>query len=200
MKGETMKAEICENCEEKIGQLEQAFVYDGHVVCEKCYRKLKTEVCINCNREIGEKEQALALNERIVCDKCYVAIPRIARLQRGLLVLILIGILLSPAWAISPQPGIGILHLIYSLCGIGVVVVLLRTMEESFGGIVLYVIFLLFPLLNLLALLFVNGSATKKLRALGYRVGFMGVKGRDLREQVVPTRETDNKPKDEQKQ
>jgi len=35
------KTEHCENCGNVIGRLEQAFVHEGHIVCEKCYEKLK---------------------------------------------------------------------------------------------------------------------------------------------------------------
>ena len=36
-----MAIETCFNCEKKIGKLEQAFIYDGHIVCEQCYKKLQ---------------------------------------------------------------------------------------------------------------------------------------------------------------
>lgn len=39
-----MEAEFCENCEEKIGKLEQAFVYKSHIVCKKFYNKLTKKV------------------------------------------------------------------------------------------------------------------------------------------------------------
>jgi hypothetical protein len=35
-----MKVETCKNCGAVIGQLEKAFVFQGQVVCEKCYKKL----------------------------------------------------------------------------------------------------------------------------------------------------------------
>lgn len=34
-----MKTEICENCKVEINEHDQAFVYNGHVVCKKCYEK-----------------------------------------------------------------------------------------------------------------------------------------------------------------
>jgi len=36
-----MEDEICENCGGIIGILDQAFVYQGRVVCEKCDKKLR---------------------------------------------------------------------------------------------------------------------------------------------------------------
>ena len=38
-----MEDEICENCGGIIGILDQAFVYQGRVVCEKCDKKLRAE-------------------------------------------------------------------------------------------------------------------------------------------------------------
>ena len=38
-----MEDEICENCGGIIGILDQAFVYQGRVVCEKCDKKLRGE-------------------------------------------------------------------------------------------------------------------------------------------------------------
>jgi superfamily II DNA helicase RecQ len=37
----TAKIEHCENCGNVIERLEEAFVHDEHIVCEKCYEKLK---------------------------------------------------------------------------------------------------------------------------------------------------------------
>lgn len=34
-----MKTEICENCKVEISEHDKAFVYNGHVVCKKCYEK-----------------------------------------------------------------------------------------------------------------------------------------------------------------
>ncbi len=36
----TKKVEQCENCGRLIGKLEQAYVYEGRVVCEQCNEKL----------------------------------------------------------------------------------------------------------------------------------------------------------------
>lgn len=33
----------CENCGHEIGRLERAYVYNGHIVCSKCYLKLKQQ-------------------------------------------------------------------------------------------------------------------------------------------------------------
>jgi len=38
-----MEDEVCENCGGIIGILDQAFVYQGRVVCEKCDKKLRAE-------------------------------------------------------------------------------------------------------------------------------------------------------------
>lgn len=38
-----MGLETCKNCRCTIGELEQAFVHEGHVVCKKCYEKLKNQ-------------------------------------------------------------------------------------------------------------------------------------------------------------
>ncbi len=38
-----MEDEICENCGGTISLLEQAFVYQGRIVCEKCDKKLRSE-------------------------------------------------------------------------------------------------------------------------------------------------------------
>jgi len=39
-----MEIENCFNCDKKIGRLEQAYVYKGNVVCEKCYRAFQPEL------------------------------------------------------------------------------------------------------------------------------------------------------------
>ncbi|MHC4395391.1 MAG: hypothetical protein ACYS1A_07010 [Planctomycetota bacterium] len=39
-----MESEICENCDRTIGKLEQAFVYEGHVVCSECSKKPDTRL------------------------------------------------------------------------------------------------------------------------------------------------------------
>jgi ABC-type phosphate transport system permease subunit len=39
-----MKMEVCENCGAEIGQLEQVFVYENHIICTKCYTKLKGDL------------------------------------------------------------------------------------------------------------------------------------------------------------
>jgi hypothetical protein len=36
--------ETCKNCENKIGLMEKAFVYDGKIVCKECYNKLTNNV------------------------------------------------------------------------------------------------------------------------------------------------------------
>jgi hypothetical protein len=33
----------CDNCGCKIGKLERAYVYEGHIVCSQCYSKLKKQ-------------------------------------------------------------------------------------------------------------------------------------------------------------
>ena len=38
--GTLMETETCENCGRTIGKLERAHVYDGHVVCGDCIRRL----------------------------------------------------------------------------------------------------------------------------------------------------------------
>jgi len=36
--------ESCENCEGVIGKLEQAYIFNEHIVCKKCYEQLKKQV------------------------------------------------------------------------------------------------------------------------------------------------------------
>ena len=43
IKFENMKEEICEECIGIIGLAEQAYVYDGRIVCEQCDKKLRQE-------------------------------------------------------------------------------------------------------------------------------------------------------------
>lgn len=38
-----MKTEICENCGGEISEQKQAFVRNGHILCEKCYRKVEKD-------------------------------------------------------------------------------------------------------------------------------------------------------------
>jgi hypothetical protein len=38
-----MENEVCENCGRVIGKLEQAFVYESHIVCKQCYKHLYQE-------------------------------------------------------------------------------------------------------------------------------------------------------------
>jgi hypothetical protein len=38
-----MENEVCENCGRVVGKLEQAFVYEGHIVCKQCNEKLQDE-------------------------------------------------------------------------------------------------------------------------------------------------------------
>ena len=64
-----MALETCENCRRTIGELEQAFVHEGHIVCKKCYDRLKNEAqtspaIINNNAtEVQNEKQA-------VCPYC----------------------------------------------------------------------------------------------------------------------------------
>lgn len=43
IKFENMKEEICEECSGIIGLAEQAYVYEGRIVCEQCDKKLRQE-------------------------------------------------------------------------------------------------------------------------------------------------------------
>ena len=48
--------QICKNCREKIGQLEQTFVYSGNIVCKRCHEKLnkKRQEPITSNNDVIE--------------------------------------------------------------------------------------------------------------------------------------------------
>jgi ribosome-binding protein aMBF1 (putative translation factor) len=52
-----MRTETCQNCGRIIGKLEQAYIYQNHIVCNQCYSTLTSKaVSSDTNNDKNEKK------------------------------------------------------------------------------------------------------------------------------------------------
>ena len=125
----------------------------------------------------GEKQAYLA--DQVV---------EVAKQQKRLIWLIIFEIFLVIAWIIfggslgqQAAPGTGggsivefLISLILSIIGIYLVYKIARALEISTVWLVITIVLLLVPYISIIPLLYINGRATKFLRASGVSVGLMG--------------------------
>jgi len=150
---------------------------------------MKVEICDNCNREIGLSEQALVLDGRIVCEECYANLKfdyvAIAKIQQLFLFLLLVELIILPLLIFLSKACVqALLVIIWGLIGwllLFVFIALMRAMKLRIRVIFLYIIGFFIPIVNIILWIYINYRAIKILQAVGYRVGLMGVKYRDLR-------------------
>ncbi|HEX3475300.1 MAG TPA: hypothetical protein VHT91_09780 [Kofleriaceae bacterium] len=111
----------------------------------------------------------------------------IARNQRRILLVLLAylvaGWLASAAASPGANMGSQLAFGLVALCTVIASLVFAVRMANALHGpgtAVLYVVLLLVPLVNLIALLVLNGRATRELKAAGLNVGFLGVTSSEL--------------------
>lgn len=57
-----MQVEICQNCGRKIGNLEQAYIYQEHIICKECYKLLNDST--SKDKKDGKKVQTIELTAK----------------------------------------------------------------------------------------------------------------------------------------
>ena len=71
-----MVKKTCENCGQVIGNLQESYFYEGHVVCVRCKSILDKEAaiekktCENCEQVIYNQEESFLHEGHLVCTKC----------------------------------------------------------------------------------------------------------------------------------
>ncbi len=101
--------ERCANCEETIGRLEPAHVWDGQVVCARCYRKLRGEGVAPAPAHApapapAAPPPARALDDRVVYSDAVITVTR-SRILYGLEVLPLANVSFVNLLTVPPDRG-----------------------------------------------------------------------------------------------
>ena len=114
----------------------------------------------------------------------------VARRQRVLLIVFLINILASVGIQFMPPHLAPVAGLIQIVVGLAVLITTARLAWVVYGkaGAVIMTLLALVPLLNLLVILAANARASRLLKELGVRVGFMGVDVAALEAAIVDDR------------
>jgi hypothetical protein len=100
-------------------------------------------------------------------------IESVASGQKLIIYAILIN-LAATVLQIAVHPAIGLLGLVSLVMSIIGIIKLSTGLGSSLIAKIIYVVLMFLPLINLITLLVLNASATKALRANGYKVGLMG--------------------------
>lgn len=102
----------------------------------------------------------------------------VARGQRHVMFALLAQIVASGFMGVQPVVG-GVLVLAAFLYGVIAVVRLASALGDSVVSRVLFCLGLLLPLLSLIVLAVLSARASKRLRAAGFKIGFLGAKPRE---------------------